>query len=677
MEDGKISPDELKSLSKIKEARGKSIVFTFGRFNPPTIGHGKLLDKMNSVRADVKRVYLSKSEDSDKNPLKFRQKIALMKRMFPRYANQIVTSNSNQIFEIATELYRQNFTEIFMVVGSDRVREFETTLNKYNNVRARHGYYNFDNINVLSAGERDPDAEGATGMSASKMRAAAKTNNFTKFKQGLPSSFARTKDAEDMFKQVRKGMNLAASYGYDGGAGALRFKPFITASTKEELDNMVLRDKYITEHLYDVGDIVDDVSNNTTGIIIRRGTNYVTLEDADMKLSKAWLYDIVETPVVTDAMAERAKKIAKHKYKRDPKYYDKGGSIKKSPEDKETGLPKKYVKGLSKDKAKQHKAQLDRQSKMRDDDPAAYRQTTADKGAKTKPSKYTKKFKQMYGELKTSKDTDPTLMPTGVPEAYDMGHDYAKYTSSITPGEKHYSASFQGTTYKPSNPKDNLINVNAEKDNEMKKKVELKDIEEWANDKDTIDKYKERYGEDWQSKIEETYEKMFSKVIDSNENMLEGRMKDIAIDLMSKEKGGLDADEFKRKYNKSKAEMQKDLGTPPNMPKKSFKEFAEDVNEWGVFPSMIVEAEYQGKKVKLNDPIRTSENPNKKFKVYVKDGDTVKVVRFGDPNMSIKRDDPARLKNFRARHNCDNPGPKTKARYWSCFQWRAGAKVDN
>ena len=91
----------------------------------------------------------------------------------------------------------------------------------------------------------------------------------------------------------------------------------------------------------------------------------------------------------------------------------------------------------------------------------------------------------------------------------------------------------------------------------------------------------------------------------------------------------------------------------------------------------ITEAEYQGKKVKLNDPIRTSENPNKKFNVYVKDGDTVKVVRFGDPNLSIKRDDPARRKNFRARHNCDNPGPKTKARYWSCFQWRAGAKVDN
>ena len=95
------------------------------------------------------------------------------------------------------------------------------------------------------------------------------------------------------------------------------------------------------------------------------------------------------------------------------------------------------------------------------------------------------------------------------------------------------------------------------------------------------------------------------------------------------------------------------------------------------FDHVIEEATYQGKKVTLNDPIRTSENPNKKFKVYVKDGDKIKVVRFGDPNLSIKRDDPERRKSFRARHNCDNPGPKTKPRYWSCYQWRSGAKVDN
>jgi len=93
---------------------------------------------------------------------------------------------------------------------------------------------------------------------------------------------------------------------------------------------------------------------------------------------------------------------------------------------------------------------------------------------------------------------------------------------------------------------------------------------------------------------------------------------------------------------------------------------------------MITESEYQGKKVKLNDPIRTSENKNKKFKVYVKnDQGNVVVVRFGDPNMSIKRDDPARRKSFRARHDCANPGPKHKARYWSCYQWRGSAKVDS
>ena len=93
---------------------------------------------------------------------------------------------------------------------------------------------------------------------------------------------------------------------------------------------------------------------------------------------------------------------------------------------------------------------------------------------------------------------------------------------------------------------------------------------------------------------------------------------------------------------------------------------------------LVEQAEYQGKKVKLNDPIRTSENPNKKFKVYVKkENGKVVVVRFGDPNMDIKRDDPGRRASFRARHNCDNPGPKWKARYWSCYQWRGSAKVDN
>ena len=115
---------------------------------------------------------------------------------------------------------------------------------------------------------------------------------------------------------------------------------------------------------------------------------------------------------------------------------------------------------------------------------------------------------------------------------------------------------------------------------------------------------------------------------------------------------------------------------------KRFDKYREDIIdeicESCLIEETLEESEYQGKKVTLNDPIRTSENPNKKFKVYVKnEKGSVVVVRFVDPNMDIKRDDPGRRKSFRARHNCDNPGPKWKARYWSCFQWRGSAKVDN
>jgi len=113
---------------------------------------------------------------------------------------------------------------------------------------------------------------------------------------------------------------------------------------------------------------------------------------------------------------------------------------------------------------------------------------------------------------------------------------------------------------------------------------------------------------------------------------------------------------------------------------KTFKQFEEyDIQcEEVIFEhenEPLQEAEYQGKKVKLNDPIRGG---SKKFYVYVKDGDKIKKVSFGDTTgLSIKRDNPARRKSFRARHNCADPGPKTKARYWSCYQWRAGAKVNN
>ena len=139
--------------------------------------------------------------------------------------------------------------------------------------------------------------------------------------------------------------------------------------------------------------------------------------------------------------------------------------------------------------------------------------------------------------------------------------------------------------------------------------------------------------------------------------------------------------DFKDRYGKDADSVMNALATKMAMKNEEFESYLKENNLEACcddcFDHVISEATYNGKTVKLNDPIRTSEVPTKKFKVYVKDGDKVKVVRFGDPNLSIKRDDPDRRKSFRARHNCDNPGPKTKPRYWSCFQWRGGSKVDS
>ena len=195
----------------IKEARGTTAVFTFGRFNPPTIGHEKLLkvvaNTASKERAD-QYVFPSHSQDVKKNPLSNDQKVVFMKMMFPEHRSSIVKSNIRNAFEAASKLHELNkYSKIIMVVGSDRVREFNTVLNKYNDVEGRHGYYRFDDIDVISAGERDPDSDGVSGMSASKMRAAVSEGNYDVFKMGVPAGVS-DKDCETLYNAVAKGMRV-------------------------------------------------------------------------------------------------------------------------------------------------------------------------------------------------------------------------------------------------------------------------------------------------------------------------------------------------------------------------------------------------------------------------------------------------------------------------------------
>lgn len=196
----------MKTFRQITEApKDKGVTFTFGRFNPPTVGHMKLADKMKKVSkgSDV-LIFTSHTTDKKKNPLTNAQIRKFMNPMLPK-GIKVASSNSRTVFDVVVTLYNSGYRTIQMVVGSDRIQEFEKLLSKYNGVKARHGYYNFNSIQVVSAGERDPDAEGASGMSASKMRGFVHAGQEDEFLASLPRGY---KLGKQLYKAVQSGMGI-------------------------------------------------------------------------------------------------------------------------------------------------------------------------------------------------------------------------------------------------------------------------------------------------------------------------------------------------------------------------------------------------------------------------------------------------------------------------------------
>jgi nicotinic acid mononucleotide adenylyltransferase len=195
----------------LSEAKKDSIVLAWGRFNPPTVGHEKLI---NAVVAEARRrgadyrIYPTKSEDPKKNPLTFKEKVRFMRKIFPRHARKISSDEGiNTLIKAAKKLESEGYKNITLLAGSDRIDEFKILLNKYNKKE-----YTFDSIDVVSAGERDPDAEGVAGMSASKMRAAASVGDFKSFSKGVPNK----KVAKPLYDAVRKGMKINEQFEKDG-----------------------------------------------------------------------------------------------------------------------------------------------------------------------------------------------------------------------------------------------------------------------------------------------------------------------------------------------------------------------------------------------------------------------------------------------------------------------------
>ena len=329
----------VKGFKQFNEEKTKSVTFTFGRFNPPTIGHEKLITEVIKLaRGGDYKIFVSQSNNPKSDPLQYKEKVGIMRKMFPKYArNIILDAKLKTVFDISVSLYKQGYNDVTMVVGSDRIKEFKTLLLKYNGTKARHGFYEFDNISFQSAGERDPDSDDVSGMSASKMRAAAISGDFQAFADGLPKSFG---DKLSVFNLLRKRMGLKEMS---------NFRKHIQLPTVSEK-----RESYIAGEIFNKGDKVYCQKSNAYFTISERYSNYVVSSIG----TKYFINDLEE-------------------------YIEENA---------------KYHAGLSKSTKDKRKAQFKKQTKMDDDNPAAYKPAPGDATAKTKPSKHTTKFKDMFGE---------------------------------------------------------------------------------------------------------------------------------------------------------------------------------------------------------------------------------------------------------------------------------------
>tara|TARA_Y100001933_G_scaffold85824_1_gene87017 strand:+ start:479 stop:2995 length:2517 start_codon:yes stop_codon:yes gene_type:complete len=725
----------------------ESVVFTFGRFNPPTTGHEKLIEKVRKIAGgDDYYIFPSHSQNPKKDPLPFSKKVAYMRDMFPKHKRNIVANNKlKTALDIAVYFHEQGYKELNMVVGSDRVAEFQKLLKTYNGQEKRHGFYDFDNIQVFSAGDRDPDAEGVTGMSASKMRLAASQNNFKEFVKGLPKGY---RNGEKLFKDVRQGMGLKETSKF----------------SEEEVE----RDLYVRGVLYRIGDLVENTVDGTSGEVVRRGPNYVQYYDGE-NFYKAFL----------NTIREKKEKEAPKKTKQDPDIKDREGT-----------QPAKYYDMPGKDNelaksTKQARARhFAKGTKMDDDNPDAYKPAPGDKDAKTKPSKHTLKYKKMFGESlwanihkkrqrikQGSGEKMRKVGDKGAPTPAQMKRAQGEENIEEMPYYRKIYDKIHQMTHPKGYEKIMKMYVDLHKQGhknpaqalgQMIRGVEARDVAFYINGLIKKGKLPSKLAAKVDFEIDESFqldEKIAGLVKKSEKSGIaygilkkvydrgmaawrtghrpgttpqqwgfarvnsfvtksKGTWGGADKDLASKARGskkesydiGVDyakhtfsttpGQKYEQTFKSKKAseqnikdwfERKSTREEYQNRYKENWKErlketynrmlekvSCDDCNNKYIENDTLGEAEYQGKKVKLNDPFRLPSGSNKKFGVYVKNekGNIIKVT-FGDPNMEIKRDDPGRRKSFRARHNCDNPGPKTKARYWSCFQWRKGAKVDN
>jgi len=285
-------PEDPVGPPPVEKTKG-TLTVAFGRFNPPTIGHQQLMDVAAQAAAGDQdgnyMIFPSRSQDKKKNPLDADTKIQYMQRFYPAHAENIVNDpNTKTIFDVLKMAHNDGYTNVRIVGGGDRVKEFEKLSNNYNGQ-----LYQFDNIEVLSAGDRDPDStKGVEGMSASRMRLAAAENDFKTFREGLPPDLKRS-EAKELFDVLRGSMKIKESW------GVWEIAP--------KLDFVTLRESYLSNKIFNLGEMVQNLNTGLVGKIIRRGTNYLICVTESGQMFKSWIKDLMEyTEVVEEVTNSNA-----------------------------------------------------------------------------------------------------------------------------------------------------------------------------------------------------------------------------------------------------------------------------------------------------------------------------------------------------------------------------------
>jgi hypothetical protein len=281
-------PEEPKKISK-KEVSDKSetgiedtITVVFGRFNPPTIGHEKLLRAAEkaAVGGNLK-IYPSRTQDPKKNPLDPDMKISYMKKMFPDFEDNIINdSEMKTIFNVLIAASEEGYKNVNIIVGSDRQAEFDNLAQKYNG-----DLYDFEKIDVISAGVRDADSEGVEGMSASKMRKSVVDDDFDSFRRGTPKTLDDG-ETQSLFDAVRAGMQSKKRKKVKESYQLWEIAP--------KYDTRTLRENYVKGKIFRMGDIVENLNTGLVGKITRRGTNYLICVTEDDYMFKSWIRDVME-----------------------------------------------------------------------------------------------------------------------------------------------------------------------------------------------------------------------------------------------------------------------------------------------------------------------------------------------------------------------------------------------